>query len=337
VSASGASLASGPGASLDLDFDDGQQALADAIARLCRDHCDDDAVRAAAGAFPETLWRELAALGVLEIGAPEGEGGALELAAAMESLGRAVFPGPLVATAFAVRVLPEAERRRVAAGEGVACVAEPPELPFAPVASVFVEVDAAEGRAWLAEPDGATRAVETLGGEPWARGALARGVELSGAGGALAAADVARAAYLAAAGRRLVDDAAEHARTRRQFGRAIGDFQAVAHPLAGSVVALEGARVLARSAAFRLDRLDAGDEAAAAWAAVARRSATRAAVDAIHVAHQAFGAVGITLEGPAFHVSRRIRQIASSPPSAAGARARVLAGFVPNLASEAHP
>jgi hypothetical protein len=321
-------------ASLDLDFDDGQQALADAVSQLCRDRCDDDAVRAAAGRFPREAWRELAALGVLEIGAPGGEGGALELAAAMESLGRAVFPGPLVATVWAVRALPEAERRRVAAGEAVVCVATPPELPFAPVADVFVEIAPDGGAAWRAEPDGEIEPVETLGGEPWGRGRLARGAALSDLGPALAAADLARASYLAAAGRRLVDDAAEHARTRRQFGRAIGEFQAVAHPLADLAIRLDGARALARSAAFRLDA-DDGD--GPAWAAAARLSASRAALDAIHGAHQVFGAVGITLEGPAFHVTRRIRQVASSPPADRHARPAVLDAFVPLAAEEVRP
>ena len=32
--------------------------------------------------------------------------------------------------------------------------------------------------------------------------------------------------------------------------------------------------------------------------------------------------MGITLEGPVFHVSRRIRQLASQPPDDARARAR---------------
>jgi len=322
--------------SLDLDFDDGQQALADAVAQFCRDRCDDDAVRAQAGALPQAAWRELAGLGVLGIGVPEGEGGALELAAAMEALGQAVFPGPLVATVFAARVLPEAERRRVVAGESVACVATPPELPFAPLADVFVEVDPSGERAWLAAPSSSLEEVATLGGEPWGRGGLDRGVELLGVSAAMAAADVARAAYLAAAGRRLIEDAAGHARVRKQFGRAIGEFQAVAHPLADSAIALDGARILSRSAAHWLD---AGDEAGAAWASAARLSAVRAAVDAIHVAHQVFGAIGITLEGPAFHVTRRIRQVASAPPSDAGARPAVLAAFnpIPHPSAEARP
>jgi hypothetical protein len=46
----------------------------------------------------------------------------------------------------------------------------------------------------------------------------------------------------------------------------------------------------------------------------------------VHVCHQVFGAIGITLEGPAFHVSRRIRQLAAWPGEAA-AREVVLARF----------
>ena len=51
----------------------------------------------------EALWRELAALGVLALATPEGDGGALELVAALEALGDGVFPGPLPATFFATR------------------------------------------------------------------------------------------------------------------------------------------------------------------------------------------------------------------------------------------
>jgi hypothetical protein len=42
-----------------------------------------------------------------------------------------------------------------------------------------------------------------------------------------------------------------------------------------------------------------------------------------------FGAIGITLEGPVFHLSRRIRQLASQSPSRSSARNRLLedAGF----------
>ena len=133
--------------------------------------------------------------------------------------------------------------------------------------------------------------------------------------------DVARAAYLAAAGQRLVDAAAAHARNRVQFGRPIGDFQAVAHPLADCASRLLAARTLARVAAFWID---CGSGDSGVQAATARLSAGSAALESAHVAHQVFGAVGITLEGPAFAASRCIRQLVSLPPGEAFARASVL-------------
>jgi hypothetical protein len=113
-------------------------------------------------------------------------------------------------------------------------------------------------------------------------------------------------------------------RTRKQFGKALGEFQAVAHPLADCSMALGAASGLARAAGFHFD---AQAEGARASAAAARLSATRAAVEAAHVCHQLFGALGITLEGPVFHISRRIRQLASQPPGDAAARAEVVGLF----------
>ena len=112
-----------------------------------------------------------------------------------------------------------------------------------------------------------------------------------------------------------------HARTRQQFGRAIGEFQAVAHPLADARTRLDATATLARIAAHAWDER-AGD--VRARAAAARLSAARAALEAAHTCHQLFGALGITLEGPVFHVSRRIRQLASQPPSLDAARDALL-------------
>ena len=209
-------------AGLDLGFDDAQQAVADAVAGFCRDRCTETVVRAAADEFPFALWRDLAALGVFAIATPEGDGGAVEIVAVMESLGRAVHPGPLAETTFAMQLLPAAERARVAAGEAIVSVGTPPLLPWAPIAQVFVEVDG--DAAWLAEARGAIEAVAVLGGEPWGRATLVRRAALGATARAHALGNLALAAYLGAAGRRLVDAAAEHARARRQFGRAIAGF-----------------------------------------------------------------------------------------------------------------
>jgi alkylation response protein AidB-like acyl-CoA dehydrogenase len=313
--------------SLDLAFDDAQQAIHDTLEQFCRDRCDDAVVRAAAHEFPAKLWRELAELGVLALATPEGDGGAGEWLAAAEALGRAVFPGPLAASACAGQLLPPRERAALASGAALVALGRPPLLAWAPLASVFVELDG--GQAFLSAPRGAPEPVETLGGEPWGRVTLERTQDLGDARRALALHDVVLAAWLAAAGARLVDDAAEHARTRRQFGRAIGEFQAVAHPLADCWMQLSSARVLARMAAHRLSRAPAGEAPAALLAAAgaARLSAARAAVAAAHACHQVFGAIGITLEGPAFHVSRRLRQLAAHPLGDAPAHAALLAAY----------
>jgi alkylation response protein AidB-like acyl-CoA dehydrogenase len=308
-------------AGLDLSWDDAQQAIADSVAAFCRDHCTPEVVKAGADAFPTALWRGLAELGVLALATPEGVGGACEVAAAMESLGRAAHPGPLAETFFAAQLLGEPERAGVAEGKAVAAVGAPPLVAWAPCAQLFVEVEG--DRAWLAEPSGPIEPLATLGGEPWGRVALVRRAALGPIDRATALADCAVAAYLAAAGRALVEAAAEHARTRKQFGRAIGSFQAVAHPLADALIGLDAAATLARVAAWEWD---AGDGVAPRRAAVARCSAARAAPRAAHAAHQVFGALGITLAGPAFHVSRRILQLATT---SAATRERVLAAVAP--------
>ena len=124
--------------SLDLEFDDAQQAIAGALGQFCRDRCGDEAVKASVGDLPGELWRGLVELGVLALATPEGEGGALELCAAVEALGRAAFPGPLVSSVFAAQVLPEKERNAVISGDAIASVGEPPLLPWAPKADLFL-------------------------------------------------------------------------------------------------------------------------------------------------------------------------------------------------------
>jgi alkylation response protein AidB-like acyl-CoA dehydrogenase len=314
--------------SLDLAFDDAQQAIADAVAHFCADRCGDDAVKAPRGVLRRDLWRGLAELGVLGVLTPEGGGGALEAVAAVESLGRAAFPGPVAATFVATRLLPDPERAAVANGDAIACLGTPPLLPWATEADVFLEV--AGERIFRARPQGELEPVPMLGGETWGRGALERGPELAGAESGIALARLVRAAQLAALGRRLVDDASAHAAVRKQFGRPIGDFQAVAHPLADCAIRLDCAGALARAAAFHFDESDASERSgslreAARFAACAHASACDAALAAAYVAHQVVGAVGITLEGPVFCVSRRIRQLVAEAPGRDTSRDRLLA------------
>jgi alkylation response protein AidB-like acyl-CoA dehydrogenase len=306
--------------SLDLAYDEGQLAIGDALEQFCADRADDEAVKAAAGSFPEAMWRELAELGVLAAATPEGEGGALEVCAAMEALGRAVFPGPLAATFLAGQVLDAPDRSAVVDGSALISAGQPPLMPWARHARIFLVIDGETVR--RAEPMGPVEPVSTLGGEPWGRVELAPGPVLEGAQRGLVLSECALAAYLAAAGLRLIADASEHARVRQQFGKPIGEFQGVALPLAASHIRLEAAATIAREAAWRFDAAEL--VRARTTAARARLSAGAAALDAAYVAHQVFGAIGITLEGPAYHITRRIRQLASQPPGEDAARECVL-------------
>ena len=294
-----------------LELDAERAVVRDAVAAWCRER--------GTPAFERTRWKELAELGALSAGA-DGESGARELVATCEALGAAATPGPLVETVIALRLLPESERAALAVGDAIVALGEPPLLPFAPIADCFVALEGE--RAFRAQPRGAIRALDTLAGDAWGRVELTHGEELPGAGAALCAGRLAAAALLAAAGRCALEVAAEHARTRKQFGRAIGEFQAVAHPLADAWTRSSAAQMLARAAAQHADLAapEAPALAAAAWL-----SARRAALVAAQRAHQTLGALGITLEGPVFRVSRRIRQWASLPLGEPGARASVTA------------
>jgi alkylation response protein AidB-like acyl-CoA dehydrogenase len=85
-----------------------------------------------------------------------------------------------------------------------------------------------------------------------------------------------------------------YAKDRRQYGSAIGSFQAVQHLLADALVATEGASSLALHAAWAVDALDPADALAAA--AGAKAYAARAARTVCETAIQVHGGIGNTWE-----------------------------------------
>ena len=88
--------------------------------------------------------------------------------------------------------------------------------------------------------------------------------------------------------------ATEYASSRRQYGVAIGSFQAVQHMLADALVAMEGSRSVALHAAWAVDALPA-DEALAS-AAVAKAYCARAARAVCETGIQVHGGIGNTWE-----------------------------------------
>jgi len=97
--------------------------------------------------------------------------------------------------------------------------------------------------------------------------------------------------------------ACEYARERRQFGVAIGSFQAVQHLLADAQVAAEGSRSIMLHAAWAVDAL-APTEALAA-AASAKAYCARAGREVCEAAIQVHGGIGNTWECMAHVFLRR--------------------------------
>ena len=111
----------------------------------------------------------------------------------------------------------------------------------------------------------------------------------------------------------------DYARERRQYGAAIGSFQAVQHLLADAYVAIEGSRSIALHAAWAVDALPG--PAALAAASAAKAYCARSARSVCETAIQVHGGIGNTWECLA-HVFLR-RALLSSD---------VLGGVGPNLA-----
>jgi alkylation response protein AidB-like acyl-CoA dehydrogenase len=94
---------------------------------------------------------------------------------------------------------------------------------------------------------------------------------------------------------RALDLGVEHAKTRVQFGKPIGTYQAVSHPLAQTYTDVELARSLVYWAAWCVAE---EDERAPLAAAAAKAFATETAVVACERSIQVHGGIGFTWEHP---------------------------------------
>jgi alkylation response protein AidB-like acyl-CoA dehydrogenase len=101
---------------------------------------------------------------------------------------------------------------------------------------------------------------------------------------------------------RALDLGVEHAKTRMQFGKPIGTYQAVSHPLAQSYTDVELARSLVYWAAWCVAE---DDERAPLAAAAAKAFATEAAVAACERSIQVHGGIGFTWEHPLHRFYKR--------------------------------
>ncbi len=101
------------------------------------------------------------------------------------------------------------------------------------------------------------------------------------------------AAYLVGLARTMLDMTVQYAGVREQFGRAIGSFQAVRHPLADVATAVAHARPSVFAAGWALG---AGAADRSVRCSAAKVLASQAAERAARVALQTHGAMGYTTE-----------------------------------------
>ena len=105
---------------------------------------------------------------------------------------------------------------------------------------------------------------------------------------------------------RVLERAVDYARTRRQSGHAIGEYQAISHRLAGLKTRLEAARLLTYRAAWRIDR----ERSVSVDAAMAKNFVAKTFVDVSLAAVQTFGGYGYMTE---YEIERTLRDAVSAP------------------------
>ncbi|MFJ4683902.1 acyl-CoA dehydrogenase family protein [Streptomyces sp. NPDC088789] len=285
-----------------------QSALRNGVRGLLERRFGRDALWAAvaSGRLDRELWRALGDAGFFALRLPESDGGVglglPEAVLAFEEAGRALLPGPLIATHLAAGTVP-------GAAEGAAVVTAADEG--------FVEWLAAADSVGEEPADGwrtaagavPVRSVDPL--TPLHRLPGARAVEDGGVSGTVASLLTA-AEQLGSAGR-TGELAVQHARVREQFGRPVGAFQAVQHLCADLLVRVEVARAAVYAAAVTADPVDI---------AAARLLADEAAVRGARDCLQVHGGMGFTWESEVhLHLKRAWVRERRAGGGAAGAEA----------------
>jgi alkylation response protein AidB-like acyl-CoA dehydrogenase len=275
-------------------FSDEQLAMRDAVRAFLERECAPKVVRDAwtNDTGRSGLWPRLGQLGVLGVLVPEEHGGFggdyLDLVLLLEETGRAALPEPVVEhAAVAVPLLDDARAEAAAAGDLTVTVAPLSGLvPYADSSDLVLVGDR------FVEPGTLQlRRHESVDGSR-------RLFAIASPPGSINVASLDRAALGAAAqliglADRMLAMTVEYAKERRQFGVAIGSFQAVKHHLADVALSLEFSRPLVYRAAWSIAH---GDEDRSAHVAMAKARASEAALRAGRVALQVHGAIGYTTE-----------------------------------------
>lgn len=271
---------------------DNTSMIADAVSRMLADSA------LGSAEFDTALWRTLSESGVPRLLRPESEGGAgnacRDVAEVLQAVGRHGATVPLADSLVAHALLSRA---------GIDPADEAP---------IELQINGPDGA-----PDPAfeaSRALPRAVGahrlvvDPWGRAAQCEWRPASGSSRTFELAEVdwvealialTGAAVITGAMRRAFDLTLEWAGTRVQFGRPIGQFQAVQHALALAAEEIAASRAALDWAAADLE---AGRTMPAAQ--IARARSAEAAGKVAAITHQAHGAIGFTAEYELYRYTR---------------------------------
>jgi alkylation response protein AidB-like acyl-CoA dehydrogenase len=309
---------------MDFELTEFQTDLVEGVRRLCEGRFPLESLRTAEGSeqvVDRKGWGELGDAGLFNLCLAESAGGVglglPEAVLVFEELGRALVPGPLVASHLAAGLIDGA-----ADGSAVVGLVERP-VPGATIPLVVEHLSDLDTLLVLSDQGVAAVDPSTLDAtavhrpmDPltplWIVSALPDGTEVGGSelsarwrrDGALltAALQVGLAGWS-------TDLATAYAKTRTQFGRVIGGFQAVKHICADMLVRAEVARVAVQAAAVTIAQPDVGDPQAASLGA--KLLADEAALANGKSCIQVHGGMGFTWEVPAHLAFKRARVLAT--------------------------
>ncbi len=313
---------------MDFELSEDEVALADGMRRLCAGRFPLERVRAAEGervVIDGPGWSELADAGVFSLRLAE-DGGGLGLpmgagAVVFEELGRALVPGPILATHLAAGMVEGAADGKVMVG----AVSRTGASAGAAARPVVVEHLGSLGALVVVTDDGLAvidpAAVDAVAVDRsldpltpvWVVDHLPAGEKIGGPEESARwrrDAAVLGGALLVGLAAATVDLAVAYAKEREQFGKPIGSFQAVKHLCADMLVRSEVARAAVHAAAVTIDQPDVGDATRAA--AGAGILAVEAALANGKACIQVHGGMGFTWEVPAHLYLMRARVLAGA-------------------------
>lgn len=294
-----------------LEFDADQRLWQETVRDAVSKQCPASLIRDIAenGVDPAPLWSSFVEAGWTELVDQEN---AVELAIVLEELGRATDPTPLLATLTQFAPLVGDRFDPLSAGaavySGVTAVRDAEGWVLTGTDRFVLDGDRAE-RLAVVTPAGVflvdaqhttTRRIDVF--DPVLHVAEVSFVGVHVAETERLPADTERARHVALMGmaitmvgacQRILDLALDHAKSRQQFGVAIGTFQAIQHKATDMYVAIERARALTYFAALTIA---ADDPRRRLAAAMAKASAGECQALVFRHGLQMFGAMGFTWE-----------------------------------------